>query len=107
MPLTIAPNLSTLCPYNNGSSLISCLWRPQKKTPHFSASHHPGAIFATTSNTWSWTASNPTDIARGLGDALSHSTTQHSTRSASLEQREGSGRPPQGGYNTLFQSTMC
>src|SRR5712672_4523333 len=81
---TIVPNPSTPNHCDNGTSLISRLRIPQKKTPHFSASYHPSATFAAMSGTPNWTASSPTNVARGLGGASSHGATHTSNSSACL-----------------------
>src|SRR5712672_2027677 len=82
---TIVPNPLTPNHYDNGTSLISRLQNPQKETSHFSASHHPGVTSAATSGTPRRTVSNPTNIARGIDDASSHSATRTSNSSAHLE----------------------
>src|SRR5712672_770248 len=104
---TIVPNPLTLNHCDNGTSLISRLRIPQKKTPHFSDSRHPGATSAATSGTSSRIASSLTNDARGLGSASSHSATRTSNSSARLEQRGGGGRPPRGDCGTRSQKTTC
>ena len=90
---TIVPNPLTLNHCDNGTSLISRLRIPQKKTPHFSDTRHPGATSAATSGMSSRIASSLTNDARGLGGASSHGATRTSNSSARLEQRGGGGRP--------------
>src|SRR5712672_64467 len=104
---TIVPNPSTPNHYDNGTSLISRLRNPQKKTSHFSASHHPGVTSAETSGTPRRTVSNPTNVAKGIGDASSHGATRTSNRSDRLERKEEDGRPPQGDYDSRSQGTTC
>src|SRR5712671_2912702 len=104
---TIVPNPLTPNHYDNGSSLISRLQNPQKKTSHFSASYHPGVTSATTSDTPRRTVSNPTNVAKGIGGALSHGATRTLNSSARLERREEDGRPPRGDCGTRSQGTTC
>src|SRR5712675_1872317 len=94
---TIIPNPLTPNHYDNGTSLISRLRNPQKKTSHFSASHSPGVTSAATSDTPKRTVSNPTNVAKGIGGASSHGATRTSNSSASLERKEKDGRPHRGG----------
>src|SRR5712671_494320 len=104
---TIDPNPLTPNHCDNGSSLISRLQNPQKKTSHFSASHHPGVTSAVTSDTPRRTVSNPTNVAKEIGGASSHGATRTSNSSARLERRGEDGRPPWGGCGTRSQSTTC
>src|SRR5712671_4241868 len=93
---TIVPNPLTPNHYDNGTSLISRLRKPQKETSHFSASHRPGVTSAATSDTPRRTVSNPTYVAKGIGDVSSHGATRTSNSSARLERKGGDGRPPRG-----------
>src|SRR5712671_1803190 len=104
---TIVPNPPTPNHYDNGSSLVSRLQNHQKKTSHFSASHHPGVTSAATSDTPRRTVSNPTNVAKGIGDASSHGVTRTSNNSAHLERKGEDGRPPRGDCGTRSQSTTC
>src|SRR5712671_1816716 len=104
---TIVPNPLTPNHYDNGTSLISRLQNPQKKTSHFSASHHPGVTSAVTSGTPRRTVSNPTSVAKEIGDASSHGATPTSNSSVRLERKGKDGRPPREDYAMRSQGTTC